>query len=578
VTSPVVDSPADQSFGAVLRRTRHSARMSLADLSNRVHYSRSHLSKVETGLTVPGRSLVEACDAALDARGELVRLAEYLGRAPRGALQIDADRGSVTHTQGSPSTSLVRGLHRVGIVPRLADCWQERSADYRLRAASVESPTPTPVVVLGMGGVGKTQLAAAMAHWMSDAGQVDLLVWVSAGSSADIVMAYAQAAIDVVGFHGSDAEQLARRFLAWLAGTSRSWLVVLDNVMSVADLRGWWPPATSFGRTVVTTRRRDSALLAGRTVIDVDQFSPQESVAYLLSKLGLTPDRAGELSELADDLGHLPLALAQAATYMLDRHLTVADYRARLAARRLTELVPSVEALPDDQAHQVSAAVSLAIASADQMAPAGLTQPILRLVALLDPDGIPIALFATTAVLDFLARSRSAEAVAAEDARDALHALNRLSLVTLDPNSDTVRVHSVTQRVVREQLQHADAAPAALAAADGLLAIWPEQSPIGTEEHACCANALALFSVAGDMLWQARAGVHPVLFKAGHSLGAAGLARPAGHFYGVLLAAAVKQLGNAHPDTSVARSNFDRWQAVSPDKFDLEPQVVGRRP
>jgi transcriptional regulator with XRE-family HTH domain len=63
------------SFGTELRRRRAGAGLSLTDLAALVHYSRSHLSKVETGAKVPSRDLARRCDAALGAEGALAVLA-----------------------------------------------------------------------------------------------------------------------------------------------------------------------------------------------------------------------------------------------------------------------------------------------------------------------------------------------------------------------------------------------------------------------------------------------------------------------------------------------------------------------
>ncbi len=49
--------------------------MTLEDLNRRVHFSKSHLSKVETGAKKPSQDLVRACDTALGADGELAALA-----------------------------------------------------------------------------------------------------------------------------------------------------------------------------------------------------------------------------------------------------------------------------------------------------------------------------------------------------------------------------------------------------------------------------------------------------------------------------------------------------------------------
>ncbi|TDV43162.1 helix-turn-helix domain-containing protein [Actinophytocola oryzae] len=62
-------------FGAELRRRRVAAGWSLSMLAKRVHYSKGHLGKVETGSKLPGIDLARRCDAVLDAGGQLAALA-----------------------------------------------------------------------------------------------------------------------------------------------------------------------------------------------------------------------------------------------------------------------------------------------------------------------------------------------------------------------------------------------------------------------------------------------------------------------------------------------------------------------
>ncbi|WP_439381908.1 helix-turn-helix domain-containing protein [Amycolatopsis lexingtonensis] len=62
-------------FGAELRRRRTTAGWSLAMLAKRVHYSKGHLGKIETGTKLPGSDLARRCDAVLEAGGQLVALA-----------------------------------------------------------------------------------------------------------------------------------------------------------------------------------------------------------------------------------------------------------------------------------------------------------------------------------------------------------------------------------------------------------------------------------------------------------------------------------------------------------------------
>lgn len=61
-------------FGDELRRWRQDAGLSLTDLADQVHYSKSHLSRVETGGKPPSVSLARKCDSVLSAGGVLAAL------------------------------------------------------------------------------------------------------------------------------------------------------------------------------------------------------------------------------------------------------------------------------------------------------------------------------------------------------------------------------------------------------------------------------------------------------------------------------------------------------------------------
>jgi hypothetical protein len=174
------------------------------------------------------------------------------------------------------------------------------------------------------------------------------------------------------------AREAAARFHRWLQDTDRRWLVVFDDLARPGGLGGWWPPANPRGRTIVTTRRRDSILQDHGELVDVGVFTPGQAHAYLREMLpGRRLEQAGEL---AADLGHLLLALAQAAVYIRDYDLTCAVYRRRLAERsKLVELLPGDDALPDGQRVNVTAALLLSMDAADRLKPVRLAWPVLAL-------------------------------------------------------------------------------------------------------------------------------------------------------------------------------------------------------
>lgn len=64
-------SDGTPTFGTELRRARLAAGLSLTQLSAQVHYSKGHLSKVESGSKAARPELAALCDAALGAEGRL---------------------------------------------------------------------------------------------------------------------------------------------------------------------------------------------------------------------------------------------------------------------------------------------------------------------------------------------------------------------------------------------------------------------------------------------------------------------------------------------------------------------------
>ncbi|MEU7902585.1 tetratricopeptide repeat protein [Actinoplanes sp. NPDC049118] len=466
---------------------------------------------------------------------------------------------------------------RVGAVPRLAHGRQPRPADDLLADAVAGGGTAVVCQVLaGMGGVGKTQLAANLAENLWQAGTVDLLMWVTVGSRDSVLNTYAQAAADITGAGDPDPAQAAQRLLAWLAGTDRRWLVVLDDVADPQDLAGLWPPDTPSGRTVVTTRRRDTALLDGRRLVDVGVFTKQEAADYLRGRLGDSPHRLDEADQLAADLGFLPLALAQAATYIRDQDLTCAGYRRRLSRKRLDRLHPKT--LPDGQQQAVAETWGLSIELADTDTD-GLAGIVLQLAAILDPNGIPANLFTTTAALGHY-RQRLDREVDGDDAHDAGRALYRLGLAdsigladsTTDPDgAGLLRVHALVQRVVREATPEPQQPTLAHTAAEALLELWPGIERDNTTTRLgqlLRANTTTLADVTGDHLWHTLTGAddtHAVLFRAGLSLGDIGLVVAARDHYERLQADGMRLLGPDHPGTLAIRYNLAVWRGEAGD-------------
>jgi hypothetical protein len=485
-------------------------------------------------------------------------------------VQADTINGGV-HVH-LPPRPVVEWPYRHGIVPPRAAAFQHRAATTRVarvvgagETAVLTSDGPASTSVLsGLGGVGKTQLAADYAETAWAAGELDLLVWVTATSRDGIVSSYARLAADLTGVDDPDPEQGARRLLSWLASASKRWLIVLDDVQSPADLRELWPPTTRCGQVVVTTRRRDAALRSHRRqLIEVDVFTDAEAAAYLAAALADRRPLLDGAVELAHVLGHLPLALAQATAFMLDRDLTCSAYQARLAdrRRRLASLLPEADGLPDEHRATVAATWSLSVEQANQLEPVGVAEVLLEIAGLLDPNGIPVEVFTAEPVLELLSVTVG-RWVDGEQARDGLGCLHRLSLITWAPDPDSawraVRVHALVQRATRDSVSETRLPVLARVAADALVRVWPEVERDTMLGQVLRANTGALTAAGDEWLWAPDG--HAVLFRAGNSLGESGLVAQARDYYRQLHSTAEHRLHPDHPDTLLIRHQLARWR------------------
>jgi tetratricopeptide (TPR) repeat protein len=316
-----------------------AAGRSLADLAAAVHYSKGHLSKVETGAVQANHALAVLCDDELETGGALVRL---LPRTRRG-------RGR-PRTQPPPFDVPPPARHFVG----------RKAEAARVRAALL-GEAATVCTVDGMAGVGKTALAIRVVHDVQ-AHFADGCLFVDLRAGVDDEASVAGAldrCLRVLGVPGeqvpSDLAERAALYRARLTG--KQMLLVFDNARAAGQVRQLLP-TESRCRVLITSRNRLTALDEAVRVSLTALTEPEAR-----SLFDAVAGGEHEAAQVVRQCGLLPLAVRIAAARLRVNSLwTVADLGRRLADEkaRLGELddgdrsvraafLVSYEQLPDGQ-------------------------------------------------------------------------------------------------------------------------------------------------------------------------------------------------------------------------------------
>ncbi|MGH2941363.1 MAG: FxSxx-COOH system tetratricopeptide repeat protein, partial [Solirubrobacteraceae bacterium] len=482
---------------------------------------------------------------------------------------------------------------------------RERELEALDRALGVSDRAVVTQAITGLGGVGKSQLAARYLQVYGDS--FDVVAWIRAedGAIADLAALAAELGEPVDAL---SPQERAARALHWLNHADERWLLVLDNITSPEQLRNCCPHS-GHGRVIITSR--DRGLRQFGPLIAVDVFDEGTATTHLLRQANRPDDLAGA-QRLASALGYLPLALSHAAAYCATG-MSFSDYLGLLTKLPAADLFHSSPEIFYERT--VASTWRISIRAAASQAP--LAEAVLALAAHLAPDAIPRTLFGT-----LVDQSDLTQILALNEAIGALY---RFSLI--DVIDDTVSVHRLVQKTVRDHVRASNdrsGAHHALIAIDAafvplddtaLPAVWPlceqllphalalidledardgdtQSQPIGLLNRACrylyhagggqraIEAAQAVARHADENLYAD----HPETLTAHHNVAfayqAAGRATDAAAIMRNVLASRERVLGIEHRDTLSARADLAVCtSAVGHDRetIELEERVLADR-
>jgi hypothetical protein len=180
-------------------------------------------------------------------------------------------------------------------------------------------------------------------------------------------------------------------------------------------------------------------------VTKLDALPREEAIAFLLRRTASEDEAAA--FDLADELGDLPLALDQAASYVEMTGMPLGEYL-KLLRKRRRELLGLGE--PASYKGTVGTTWNLAIEQVAIASPAAVQ--LLQGFAFLAPDAIPIDLF--TINPDELPKELGAVVRDELLLNDAIAELHRFSLV--DRGRTGLHIHRLVQAVVRSHLSQGE--------------------------------------------------------------------------------------------------------------------------
>ena len=317
--------------------------------------------------------------------------------------------------------------------------------------------------ISGLGGIGKTQTAVEYAYRFR--ADYDSIFWVRADTALELSSGFVEIAqlLNLPQQDEPDQDKVVQAVKLWLS-RNPNWLLIFDNADQPELVQPFKPhlaPTGTQGQVLITSRAQDFQTLGIARPLEIETLEPAEALAFLWRRSG-----RGELSaqppieettairaakQLAAELGYLPLALEQAAAYVVAKKARFQDYLASYQTRKLKRLETAKPKL-GNYSDSVATAWTLNFQQVEQTGPA--SADLLRVSALLHPDAIPFELLSQGGGQ---LGDKLAEVLvdAVEDplvVNEVLEPLCTYSLIRVDRAAQTYSIHRLVQEVTRAEM------------------------------------------------------------------------------------------------------------------------------
>ncbi|KAF4470198.1 kinesin [Fusarium albosuccineum] len=201
----------------------------------------------------------------------------------------------------------------------------------KLKSKLLERTDPARAALVGMGGMGKTQVALQFALWVRAIMPEHSVFWASARNSQDFYQSCHNIAASLDLLSRGETTGVELLVQECLSSTSTgSWVLILDNVNDVNQIRqiSRKLPQSTGGFILFISRSMEVADLCAGNVVTLLPMTISAARAFLESSVNNkeTLNDEDAIEELIRKLGCIPLVIAQAATHINLKHLPIASY------------------------------------------------------------------------------------------------------------------------------------------------------------------------------------------------------------------------------------------------------------